>query len=276
MSWQTSRAITSAPSVASRTAWLRPCPRAAPVMSGGPAVEPRRMASSSSSCRSCTGLAYPNAELAERSRRRDLAGGRGRRRACTSVQRGCFYRPEAPCSTGYRRTNDDQVRGPRNRRRVVNYESRYDHWIGGEYVPPAKGQYFENPTPVNGQDLHRGRPRHRRGRRARPGRRARRGAAPGAAPPSAERANILNKIADRMEENLEKLAVAETWENGKPVRETLAADIPLAIDHFRYFAGAIRAQEGSLSRARRRHRRLPLPRAARRGRRRSSRGTSRS
>jgi aldehyde dehydrogenase len=63
----------------------------------------------------------------------------------------------------------------------------------------------------------------------------------------AERANILNKIADRMEENLEKLAVAEAWENGKPVRETLAADIPLAIDHFRYFAGAIRAQEGSLA-----------------------------
>jgi aldehyde dehydrogenase len=61
----------------------------------------------------------------------------------------------------------------------------------------------------------------------------------------AERANILNKIADRMEENLEKLAVIETWDNGKPVRETLAADLPLAIDHFRYFAGCIRAQEGS-------------------------------
>ncbi|MBW1762788.1 MAG: aldehyde dehydrogenase family protein [Deltaproteobacteria bacterium] len=61
----------------------------------------------------------------------------------------------------------------------------------------------------------------------------------------AERANILNKIADRMEENLEKLAVIETWDNGKPVRESLAADLPLAIDHFRYFAGCIRAQEGS-------------------------------
>ena len=63
----------------------------------------------------------------------------------------------------------------------------------------------------------------------------------------AERAVILNKIADRIEANLEKIAVAETWENGKPVRETLAADIPLAIDHFRYFAGVLRAQEGSLS-----------------------------
>ncbi len=61
----------------------------------------------------------------------------------------------------------------------------------------------------------------------------------------AERATILNRIADRMEEQLEALAVAETWENGKPIRETLGADIPLAIDHFRYFAGAIRAQEGS-------------------------------
>ena len=65
--------------------------------------------------------------------------------------------------------------------------------------------------------------------------------------PVAERALILNRIADRIEENLEKLAVGETWDNGKPVRETLAADLPLVVDHFRYFAGAIRAQEGSLS-----------------------------
>ena len=62
-----------------------------------------------------------------------------------------------------------------------------------------------------------------------------------------ERANILLKIADRIEQNLEKLAVAETWDNGKAVRETLNADIPLAIDHFRYFAGVLRAQEGSVS-----------------------------
>nr|WP_221376649.1 aldehyde dehydrogenase [Actinoplanes polyasparticus] len=127
---------------------------------------------------------------------------------------------------------------------IVNYESRYDHFIGGEYVPPAKGQYFANPSPVTGQDFCE----------------VARGtaedvekaldAAHGAADAwgrtsTAERANILNKIADRMEQNLEKLAVAECWENGKPVRETLAADIPLAIDHFRYFAGAIRAQEGT-------------------------------
>ncbi|MEU8814973.1 aldehyde dehydrogenase [Actinoplanes sp. NPDC048796] len=127
---------------------------------------------------------------------------------------------------------------------IVDYESRYDHFIGGEYVPPAKGQYFTNPSPVTGQDfceIARG--------TAEDVERAL-DAAHGAADAwgrtsAAERANILNKIADRMEANLEKLAVAEAWENGKPVRETLAADIPLAIDHFRYFAGAIRAQEGT-------------------------------
>ncbi|GGO01468.1 putative aldehyde dehydrogenase [Microbispora rosea subsp. aerata] len=129
---------------------------------------------------------------------------------------------------------------------LMAYEQRYDHWIGGEYVPPQRGQYFENPTPVTGQtftEVARG--------TAEDVERAL-DAAHGAAPAwgrtsPAERANILNRIADRMEQNLERLAVAETWENGKPIRETLAADIPLAIDHFRYFAGAIRAQEGSLS-----------------------------
>src|ERR1700754_3800633 len=128
---------------------------------------------------------------------------------------------------------------------VVSYESRYDHYIGGDYVPPAKGQYCENPSPVTGEDfteIARG--------TADDVERAL-DAAHGAADAwgrtsAAERANILNKIADRMEANLEKLAVAESWENGKPGRETMAADIPLAIDHFRYFAGAIRAQEGSL------------------------------
>jgi aldehyde dehydrogenase len=129
---------------------------------------------------------------------------------------------------------------------IVDFESRYDHYIGGEYVPPAKGQYFENPSPVTGQnfcEIARG--------TADDVERAL-DAAHGAADAwgrtsPAERATILNRIADRMEANLEKLAVAESWENGKPVRETLAADIPLAIDHFRYFAGALRAQEGSLS-----------------------------
>lgn len=129
---------------------------------------------------------------------------------------------------------------------VMAYRPRYDHWIGGAYVSPAKGQYFENPTPVTGQpftEIARG--------TAEDVERAL-DAAHAAAPAwgrtsPAERARILNKIADRMEDNLQSLAVAETWENGKPVRESLAADLPLAIDHFRYFAGAVRAQEGTLS-----------------------------
>ncbi len=129
---------------------------------------------------------------------------------------------------------------------LMSYESRYGNFIGGEWVPPASGEYFENPTPVTGQafcevprsnetDIE-----------------AALDAAHGAAPTwgktaAGERAVILNKIADRIEENLESIALAESWDNGKPIRETLNADLPLAVDHFRYFAGAIRAQEGSLS-----------------------------
>ncbi|MEU7907806.1 aldehyde dehydrogenase [Actinoplanes sp. NPDC049118] len=128
---------------------------------------------------------------------------------------------------------------------IVSYESRYDHWIGGEYVPPAEGGYFENPSPVNGRNFC----EIARGTAADVERAldaAHAAAGAWGRTSVAERANILNRIADRMEANLEKLAVAETWENGKPVRETMAADLPLAIDHFRYFAGALRAQEGTL------------------------------
>ncbi|GAB3300763.1 acetaldehyde dehydrogenase ExaC [Parasphingorhabdus pacifica] len=129
---------------------------------------------------------------------------------------------------------------------VVEYQSRYDHFIGGKYVAPAKGGYFENPTPITGKtftEVARG--------TAEDVERAL-DAAEGAATSwgkasYGERAAVLLGIADRMEQNLDKLAVAESWENGKPVRETLAADIPLAIDHFRYFAGAIRGQEGGIS-----------------------------
>ncbi|OFT97318.1 aldehyde dehydrogenase family protein [Brevibacterium sp. HMSC22B09] len=128
----------------------------------------------------------------------------------------------------------------------VTFKSRYDNWIGGQWTPPKAGRYFENPSPVTGKvfcevaqsdadDIE-----------------AALDAAHKAAPAwgktsPAERALILHRIADRMEENLEMLAVAETWDNGKAIREPLTADIPLAIDHFRYFAGAIRAQEGRLS-----------------------------
>ena len=128
---------------------------------------------------------------------------------------------------------------------VMDYKPRYDHWIGGQYVAPSSGQYFENPSPVTGRVFT----EVARGNAADIDKAldAAHKAAPAWGKTSVtERANILNKIADRMEANLEALAVAETWENGKPVRETLAADIPLAIDHFRYFAGAIRAQEGTL------------------------------
>ncbi|MDI3329499.1 MAG: aldehyde dehydrogenase family protein [Micrococcus sp.] len=128
----------------------------------------------------------------------------------------------------------------------VSFRPRYEHYIGGEWVPPVKGQYFQNPTPVTGQvftEVGRGTAEDIEAALD-----AAHAAAPawGATSP-ADRAVILNRIADRMEENLEMLAVAETWDNGKAIRETLNADLPLAIDHFRYFAGAIRAQEGSLS-----------------------------
>ncbi|MFD9662447.1 aldehyde dehydrogenase family protein, partial [Rhodococcus sp. NPDC059968] len=129
---------------------------------------------------------------------------------------------------------------------VMSFQSRYDNWIGGQWVAPVKGQYFENPTPVTGQ------PFCEVARSTSEDIELALDAAHAAAPAwgkrsVAERAIILNKIADRIEENLESIALAESWDNGKPIRETLNADIPLAVDHFRYFAGAIRAQEGALS-----------------------------
>ncbi|GAB2521925.1 aldehyde dehydrogenase family protein [Microbacterium petrolearium] len=129
---------------------------------------------------------------------------------------------------------------------VAEYRSRYGHYIGGEWVEPAKGQYFENITPVTGKPFCEvGRGTAEDVDRAVDA--AWKAFATWKKSTPAARALMLNRIADRMEQNLERLAVAETWENGKPVRETLAADIPLAIDHFRYFAGVLRAQEGSLS-----------------------------
>lgn len=128
----------------------------------------------------------------------------------------------------------------------VQFKKRYENFIGGAWVAPKKGQYFTNITPVTGEVIcevprssaedielaldaaHAA--KEKWGKTS-----------------VTERALILNKIADRIEQNLELLAVAETWDNGKAVRETLAADIPLTIDHFRYFAGCIRAQEGGIS-----------------------------
>ncbi|WP_141056295.1 aldehyde dehydrogenase [Tepidiphilus succinatimandens] len=128
----------------------------------------------------------------------------------------------------------------------VQFKAKYDNFIGGKWVPPVKGQYFDNITPITGKVFCQ----------------AARSTAEdielaldaahaakekwGKTPP-AQRAQVLLAIADRLEQNLEKLAYADTVDNGKPIRETLAADIPLTVDHFRYFAGCIRAQEGTLS-----------------------------
>src|ERR1700754_908354 len=129
---------------------------------------------------------------------------------------------------------------------VMSFQPRYENYIGGEWVAPAAGRYFENASPVTGQPFCEI-PRSDEGDIEKALDAAHKAAPAWGKTSTADRAVILNKIADRMEQNLELLAVAETWDNGKPVRETMAADTPLAIAHFRYFAGAIRAQEGSLS-----------------------------
>jgi aldehyde dehydrogenase len=128
---------------------------------------------------------------------------------------------------------------------VISFKSRYENFIGGEWVAPVKGEYFNNITPVTGEviceiprsgeaDIELALDAAHKARDA------------WGKTSVQDRSNILLKIADRIEANLEKLAVAETWDNGKAVRETLNADIPLAADHFRYFAGCLRAQEGTM------------------------------
>jgi len=127
----------------------------------------------------------------------------------------------------------------------TRFRSRYENFIGGEWVKPAKGQYFQNISPVNGKPFCEvARSSSEDIEKALDAAHAAKGAWGKTSP--AARASVLNKIADRIEQNLEKLAVAETWDNGKPVRETLAADLPLTADHFRYFAGCLRAEEGSV------------------------------
>ncbi len=122
---------------------------------------------------------------------------------------------------------------------------KYDNYIGGQWVPPVRGQYFSNPTPVTGRQLCEvARSTAEDIEKALDAAHAAKAAWAKTSP--AERSRALNKIADRMEERLHVLAMVETLDNGKPIRETQAADIPLAIDHFRYFAGCIRAQEGSI------------------------------
>jgi len=126
------------------------------------------------------------------------------------------------------------------------FKARYGNFIGGRWIDAVDGQTFDNTSPTTGKVIC------AVARSSKADIDLALDAAHKAAPPwgrtsVAERANILNKIADRMEDNLDLLALAETWDNGKPIRETTAADLPLAIDHFRYFAGAIRAQEGGIS-----------------------------
>ncbi|ERE19219.1 MULTISPECIES: aldehyde dehydrogenase [Chromobacteriaceae] len=124
-------------------------------------------------------------------------------------------------------------------------KSRYANYIGGRWVPPVNGRYFENVTPITGQPLCEiPRSDEQDVELALDAAHAARYA--WGHTPVTERAIVLNRIADRMEANLALLAEVETWDNGKPIRETRAADIPLAIDHFRYFASCVRAQEGSL------------------------------
>ncbi len=126
------------------------------------------------------------------------------------------------------------------------FAGTYDNYIDGTWRKPSSGKYFDNISPINGQVICKiARSDASDIEAALDAAHAAKDAWARTSP--AERALMLNQIADRMEANLEKLAVAETWDNGKPIRETRAADLPLAIDHFRYFAGCIRAQEGSLS-----------------------------
>ncbi|NDW52778.1 aldehyde dehydrogenase [Aliiroseovarius sp. PrR006] len=126
------------------------------------------------------------------------------------------------------------------------FKSRYDNFIGGKFVAPVNGKYFDNVTPITGAavcevarsdaaDVELALDAAHAAKEAW-GRTS-----------ATERSNILLKIADRIEENLETIATAETWDNGKPIRETTAADIPLSVDHFRYFAGVLRSQEGTMS-----------------------------
>ncbi|MGC6389349.1 aldehyde dehydrogenase family protein [Ewingella sp. S1.OA.A_B6] len=128
----------------------------------------------------------------------------------------------------------------------LKLQKRYDNFIGGEWVAPVKGKYYSNLTPITGEALCEVASSSKEDvelaldaahdAKAAWGKRS-----------VQERANILNRVADRMEQNLELLANAETWDNGKPIRETTGADVPLAIDHFRYFAACVRAQEGGIS-----------------------------
>jgi len=128
----------------------------------------------------------------------------------------------------------------------LSFKARYDNFINGKFVAPTSGQYFDVITPINGKVYTQAaRSNEADIELALDAAHAAKDA--WAATSITTRSNILLKIADRLEANIEKLAYAETVDNGKPMRETLNADIPLAVDHFRYFAGCLRSQEGAIS-----------------------------
>lgn len=129
---------------------------------------------------------------------------------------------------------------------LVTVKSKYDNYIGGEWVAPRSGQYFENISPVNGTKIA-DFPRSQAEDVEDALNAAHKAKDAWGKTSVTERSNILLKMADIIETNLESFAVAETWDNGKAIRESLAADMPLVVDHFRYFAGCIRAQEGGHS-----------------------------
>ncbi|CAI2054038.1 Aldehyde dehydrogenase B [Serratia fonticola] len=135
---------------------------------------------------------------------------------------------------------------PENTGFPLKLKKRYDNFIGGAWVAPVQGEYYTNLTPITGQtlcevasssfqdiELALDAAHDAKGAWGKMSVQA--------------RANLLNRVADRMEQNIDLLAAAETWDNGKPIRETVNADVPLAIDHFRYFAACVRAQEGGIS-----------------------------
>jgi len=126
------------------------------------------------------------------------------------------------------------------------FKRRYENFIGGQWTPPVGGEYFANPSPVDGADFCEV-PRSKAADIELALDAAHKAAPTWTKTSVAERSGILLKIADRMEQNLEMLAAVETWDNGKSIRETLAADLPLAIDHFRYYAGVIRAEAGEVA-----------------------------
>lgn len=126
------------------------------------------------------------------------------------------------------------------------FKAKYDHYIGGKFTPPVKGEYFSNVSPIDGKAFTQA------ARGTKEDIDAALDAAHAAFPawsktPAATRSNLLLKIAQVIEDNLEYLAVVETIDNGKALRETRAADLPLVVDHFRYFAGVLRAEEGTIS-----------------------------